>query len=189
MWDLIPWPGIEARLPTLGALSLNHWTTKEAPISGLLFSQQRECLKVFKDTEKCLHYNKRKIGKISLWFSTDEIHTQIGKNTFKVKRQIQLKSMTNTGDPVVRALLSLPRVWVLSLIWELRSCKLFSLAKKKWKDENPGIQQQGLAKQRGFIRMEEYGGHRTTEAAINVDYFPNTVRTRNKTKPSRHSWG
>ena len=27
MWDLVPWPGIEPRLPTLGAQSLSHWTT------------------------------------------------------------------------------------------------------------------------------------------------------------------
>ena len=139
MWDLVPWAGIKPRPPALGAPSLNHWTTREAPISRLLFSQQRECLKVFKDTEKCLHYNKWKIGKILLWFSTDEIHTQIGKNTFKVKRQIQLKSMTNTGDPVVRTLLSLPSVHVQSLIWELRSCNLFSLAKKmkRWEPRHP----------------------------------------------------
>ena len=159
MWDLVPWPGIEPRPPALGALSRNHWTTREAPISGLLFSQQRECLKVLKDTEKCLHYNKWKIGKISLWFSTDEIYIQIGKNTSKVKRQIQLKSMTNTGDPVVRALLSLPRVRVQSLIWELRSCKLLSLAKKtkRWEPRHPttGV----WLNKRGCICMEEYHGH------------------------------
>ena len=31
MWDLVPWPGIEPRLPALEALSLNHWTTREVP--------------------------------------------------------------------------------------------------------------------------------------------------------------
>lgn len=98
--------------------------------------------------------------------------------------------MTNTGDPVVRALLSLPRVWVQSLIWELRFCKLFSLAKKKnEKMRTQASSNRVWLNKRGFIHMEEYGGHRTTEAAINVDYFPNTVRSRNKTKPSRHSWG
>ena len=29
MWDLVPWPGIEHWPPTLGAQSLNHWTTRE----------------------------------------------------------------------------------------------------------------------------------------------------------------
>ena len=29
MWDIVSWPGIEPRSPTLGAQSLNHWTTKE----------------------------------------------------------------------------------------------------------------------------------------------------------------
>ena len=28
-WDLLPWPGIE---PALGAWSLSHWTTREAPV-------------------------------------------------------------------------------------------------------------------------------------------------------------
>ena len=32
MWDLVPWPGIEPRPPTLGAWSLSHWTTMEVPI-------------------------------------------------------------------------------------------------------------------------------------------------------------
>ena len=31
MWDLVPWPGIEPRPPALGAWSLSHWTTMEAP--------------------------------------------------------------------------------------------------------------------------------------------------------------
>ena len=29
MWNLVPWPGIELRLPALGMYSLRHWTTKE----------------------------------------------------------------------------------------------------------------------------------------------------------------
>ena len=31
LWDLFPWPGIEPRPPAIGALSLNHWTTREVP--------------------------------------------------------------------------------------------------------------------------------------------------------------
>ena len=31
MWDLVPWPRIEPRPPTLGARSLSHWTTREVP--------------------------------------------------------------------------------------------------------------------------------------------------------------
>ena len=31
MWDLVPWPGIEAGPLALGAKSLNHWTTREVP--------------------------------------------------------------------------------------------------------------------------------------------------------------
>ena len=29
MWDLVPWPGIEPRLPALGAQSLSRWTIME----------------------------------------------------------------------------------------------------------------------------------------------------------------
>ena len=32
MWDLVPRPGIELRVPALGAWSLSHWTTKEVPL-------------------------------------------------------------------------------------------------------------------------------------------------------------
>ena len=31
MWDLVPWPGIEPRLPALSTQSLNHWNTREVP--------------------------------------------------------------------------------------------------------------------------------------------------------------
>ena len=31
MWDLVPWAGIEAGSPALGAQSLSHWTTREVP--------------------------------------------------------------------------------------------------------------------------------------------------------------
>ena len=37
MWDL-SYPGIESTPPTLGAWSLNHWTTREVP--GLLFKSE-----------------------------------------------------------------------------------------------------------------------------------------------------
>ena len=39
MWDLVPWPGIEPRLPTLGMRSLSHWTTREVPELGGLVAQ------------------------------------------------------------------------------------------------------------------------------------------------------
>ena len=29
MWDLVPWPGVEPRVPALGAQSLSHWTSRE----------------------------------------------------------------------------------------------------------------------------------------------------------------
>ena len=32
MWDLVPWPGIQYGPPALGALNLNHWTTREVPL-------------------------------------------------------------------------------------------------------------------------------------------------------------
>ena len=35
-WDLVPWSGIESGLPALGAQSLHHWTTRDAP-GQLLF--------------------------------------------------------------------------------------------------------------------------------------------------------
>ena len=31
MWDLVPWPGIEPKPPTMGAKSLSHSTTREVP--------------------------------------------------------------------------------------------------------------------------------------------------------------
>ena len=31
MWNIVSWPGIEPRPPTLGAWSLSHWTTREVP--------------------------------------------------------------------------------------------------------------------------------------------------------------
>ena len=31
LWDLVSLAGITPGLPALGALSLNHWTTKEVP--------------------------------------------------------------------------------------------------------------------------------------------------------------
>ena len=31
MWDLLLQPGIEPRIPALGAWSLSHWTTSEVP--------------------------------------------------------------------------------------------------------------------------------------------------------------
>ena len=38
MWDLVPWPGIEAGPPALGAWSLSPWTTREVTFSLLWFS-------------------------------------------------------------------------------------------------------------------------------------------------------
>ena len=32
IWDLVPWPGIEPKLPALGVQSLSHWTTRETPL-------------------------------------------------------------------------------------------------------------------------------------------------------------
>ena len=32
MWDLVPWPGMEPRLPALGAWSLSQQTTREVPL-------------------------------------------------------------------------------------------------------------------------------------------------------------
>ena len=31
IWDPVPWPGIEAAPPALGAWCLSHWTTREVP--------------------------------------------------------------------------------------------------------------------------------------------------------------
>ena len=42
MWDLIPWPGIEPRPPTLGARSLSHWTTREVPRDAILLALKME---------------------------------------------------------------------------------------------------------------------------------------------------
>ena len=37
MWDLVPWVGMESRPSELGAQSLSHWTTREAPSHLLLW--------------------------------------------------------------------------------------------------------------------------------------------------------
>ena len=34
MWDLVPLPGMEPRLPALGVWSLSHQTTGEVPLCG-----------------------------------------------------------------------------------------------------------------------------------------------------------
>ena len=31
VWDLVSWPGVEPRPPTLGAQSLSHWSPREVP--------------------------------------------------------------------------------------------------------------------------------------------------------------
>ena len=36
-WDPVPRPGIEPRPPALGERSPSHWTTREVPVSSLLF--------------------------------------------------------------------------------------------------------------------------------------------------------
>ena len=36
MWDLVPQPGIEPRMPALGAQSLTHWITREVPFLDIL---------------------------------------------------------------------------------------------------------------------------------------------------------
>ena len=43
-WDLVPWPGIDPGAPALGAQSLSHQTTKEAP--KLYFSKLSFVLKI-----------------------------------------------------------------------------------------------------------------------------------------------
>ena len=31
VWDLVPWPGVQPRPPALGARTVGHWTSREAP--------------------------------------------------------------------------------------------------------------------------------------------------------------
>ena len=38
----VPWPGIEPRLPALGARSLSYWTTREVSIHSLLIELSRQ---------------------------------------------------------------------------------------------------------------------------------------------------
>ena len=49
-WDLVPWPGVEAGLPALGAQNLNHWITREVPYLNIFIflSTLPECM-----TQKC----------------------------------------------------------------------------------------------------------------------------------------
>ena len=37
IWDLVPWPGIEPRSPTLGVWHFNHWPTGKSIFTILLF--------------------------------------------------------------------------------------------------------------------------------------------------------
>ena len=39
IWHLVPWPGIDLGPPALGAWSLSHWTTREAPGNILWLSE------------------------------------------------------------------------------------------------------------------------------------------------------
>ena len=48
MWDLVPWPGIKAGPPALGAWSLSHWTTREVPEFFVFGSS---CLVIWKQME------------------------------------------------------------------------------------------------------------------------------------------
>ena len=41
MWDLVPWPGIEPRLPELGVWSISYCTTREVLGYGTLSTVQR----------------------------------------------------------------------------------------------------------------------------------------------------
>ena len=50
MWDLVTWPGIQPGPPALGALSLNHWSTRKIP--RLLFKKQNT-------SALCLRINRR----------------------------------------------------------------------------------------------------------------------------------
>ena len=42
LWDLVPGPRVKPGLPALGALSLSHWTTREAP-GGVLNTFRSKC--------------------------------------------------------------------------------------------------------------------------------------------------
>ena len=57
LWDLVPWPGIKPRAPAVGARSLSHWTTREAPRS---FVFKEEHLYIFHSWNICyaiIHFN------------------------------------------------------------------------------------------------------------------------------------
>ena len=53
LWDLVPGPRVKPGLPALGALSLSHWTTREAP-GGRFKYIQIQMLPSFLSTEKGL---------------------------------------------------------------------------------------------------------------------------------------
>ena len=51
MWGLVPWPGLEARPPALGAQDLSHWTIRERAIYlSKLLNQVVLPLSLFIDT-------------------------------------------------------------------------------------------------------------------------------------------
>lgn len=36
MWDPVPWPGFEPKIPTMGAWKPSHWTTRKIPVKCIL---------------------------------------------------------------------------------------------------------------------------------------------------------
>ena len=60
-WDLVPWPGIELRLPALGVRSLSHWTTREVP-SDLIFTELPPLKSLSPNRVQILRYCRRRRG-------------------------------------------------------------------------------------------------------------------------------
>ena len=53
-WDLVPWPGTEPGPPSLGAWSLNHWTTREVPVLTIFKVSNLVVFSTF--TKLCSHH-------------------------------------------------------------------------------------------------------------------------------------
>ena len=100
MWNLVPWPVIKAGPPALGALSLNHWTTTEIPVTVLtrrLVEVMEFQLSYFKSWKmvlrKCSTQYANKLGKLSSGHRTGK-----GQLSFQSQRKAMSENAQTTAQ-------------------------------------------------------------------------------------------
>ena len=76
MCDLVPWPGIEPRLPALGAWRLSHWAIREVPASFYV------CFNMF------LMYNVLLVIYLCILMWLINIYTQLATSALKSLNRI-----------------------------------------------------------------------------------------------------